>query len=99
GGRSGRPPGCRRRPARSAGRPSCPTRYARSAARTTAARSSSLTEASPSRPPAVNSPSATDAMEAAVGVPIDPVLLERALTHRSYAYEKGGLPTNERLEF
>jgi len=26
-------------------------------------------------------------------------LLVRALTHRSYAYEHGGLPTNERLEF
>jgi ribonuclease III len=26
-------------------------------------------------------------------------LLERALMHRSYAYENGGLPTNERLEF
>jgi ribonuclease III len=26
-------------------------------------------------------------------------LLDRALTHRSYAYENGGLPTNERLEF
>ena len=26
-------------------------------------------------------------------------ILERALTHRSYAYENGGLPTNERLEF
>ena len=26
-------------------------------------------------------------------------LLELALTHRSYAYEHGGLPTNERLEF
>src|SRR5207249_2641406 len=26
-------------------------------------------------------------------------LLELALTHRSYAYERGGLPTNERLEF
>jgi ribonuclease-3 len=24
---------------------------------------------------------------------------DRALTHRSYAYERGGLPTNERLEF
>ena len=23
----------------------------------------------------------------------------RALTHRSFAYEPGGLPTNERLEF
>ena len=29
----------------------------------------------------------------------DPELLDRALTHRSYAYEHGGLPTNERLEF
>lgn len=26
-------------------------------------------------------------------------LLEAALTHRSFAYEQGGLPTNERLEF
>jgi ribonuclease-3 len=26
-------------------------------------------------------------------------MLERALTHRSFAYENGGLPTNERLEF
>src|ERR1700712_3153563 len=26
-------------------------------------------------------------------------LMIRALTHRSYAYEHGGLPTNERLEF
>ena len=30
---------------------------------------------------------------------LDPELLERALTHRSFAYENGGLPTNERLEF
>jgi ribonuclease-3 len=37
---------------------------------------------------------------AALGVPdLDPGLLERALTHRSFAYENGGLPTNERLEF
>jgi ribonuclease III len=35
----------------------------------------------------------------ALGVPLDAALLERALTHRSYAYENGGLPTNERLEF
>jgi ribonuclease-3 len=38
-------------------------------------------------------------LEARLGVPLDPGLLERALTHRSYAYENGGLPTNERLEF
>src|SRR5215470_18083752 len=30
---------------------------------------------------------------------LHPALLERALTHRSFAYENGGLPTNERLEF
>ncbi|MDN4614994.1 ribonuclease III [Leifsonia sp. F6_8S_P_1B] len=34
-----------------------------------------------------------------LGVDIDPELLELALTHRSYAYEHGGIPTNERLEF
>ena len=38
-------------------------------------------------------------LEAAFGVAIDADLLDRALTHRSYAYENGGLPTNERLEF
>ena len=40
------------------------------------------------------------ALEKAIGVTLsDAALLERALTHRSYAYEMGGLPTNERLEF
>ena len=34
-----------------------------------------------------------------VGVRVDESLLLRALTHRSYAYENGGLPNNERLEF
>ena len=34
-----------------------------------------------------------------LGMSVDPELLDRALTHRSYAYEQGGLPTNERLEF
>jgi ribonuclease-3 len=39
-------------------------------------------------------------LRAALGDPeLDPGLLDRALTHRSYAYENGGLPTNERLEF
>lgn len=32
-------------------------------------------------------------------IEIDPGLLLLALTHRSYAYEHGGIPTNERLEF
>ncbi|WP_292832524.1 ribonuclease III [Microbacterium sp.] len=34
-----------------------------------------------------------------LGVDIDPELLSLALTHRSYAYENGGLANNERLEF
>ena len=34
-----------------------------------------------------------------LGVELDAELLRRALTHRSYAYEHGGLPHNERLEF
>ncbi len=34
-----------------------------------------------------------------LGVSIDPELLELALTHRSYAYEHGGIRHNERLEF
>jgi ribonuclease-3 len=38
-------------------------------------------------------------LEATLGTGVDPALLERALTHRSFAYENGGLPTNERLEF
>ena len=39
-------------------------------------------------------------LRAALGDPqLDPELLERALTHRSFAYENGGIPTNERLEF
>lgn len=41
-----------------------------------------------------------DDLRAALGGPhLDPELLELALTHRSFAYENGGLPTNERLEF
>lgn len=35
----------------------------------------------------------------ALGVRLSEATLTRALTHRSYAYEHGGLPTNERLEF
>jgi ribonuclease III len=38
-------------------------------------------------------------LEAALGVGLEPELVERALTHRSFAYENGGRPTNERLEF
>ena len=38
-------------------------------------------------------------LEAALGTGLAPELRERALTHRSFASENGGLPTNERLEF
>ena len=34
-----------------------------------------------------------------LGIDLDPQLCELAFTHRSYAYENGGLPNNERLEF
>lgn len=38
-------------------------------------------------------------LESVLGVRIDSELLTLALTHRSYAYEHGGIPNNERLEF
>lgn len=39
-------------------------------------------------------------LRAALGDPVlSDDLLDLALTHRSFAYENGGLPTNERLEF
>jgi ribonuclease III len=38
-------------------------------------------------------------LQAVLGLQVDAALLQRALMHRSYAYENGGLPTNERLEF
>ena len=34
-----------------------------------------------------------------LGVQVDEQLLSQALTHRSYAYENGGIPNSERLEF
>jgi ribonuclease III len=48
--------------------------------------------------PAVR-PETTAELLHVLGAPLGPELLERALTHRSFAYENGGLPTNERLEF
>jgi ribonuclease-3 len=38
-------------------------------------------------------------LQDALGIELPGDLLTLALTHRSYAYEHGGLPTNERLEF
>ena len=40
-----------------------------------------------------------DGFLASFGVAVDPQLLQLALTHRSWAYEHGGAPHNERLEF
>ncbi len=47
---------------------------------------------------------ALDALIAVLGVrgggqSVDRDLVDLAITHRSYAYENGGVPTNERLEF
>jgi ribonuclease III len=44
--------------------------------------------------------SSRDELCSLLGAPeLDAELLNLALTHRSFAYENGGLPTNERLEF
>ena len=40
-----------------------------------------------------------DDLSEVVGADVDESLLLRALTHRSYAYENGSVPHNERLEF
>ena len=40
-----------------------------------------------------------DVLNKRLGVSIEPQLLELALTHRSYSYENGNVPNNERLEF
>jgi ribonuclease-3 len=38
-------------------------------------------------------------LQGVTGESVDAALLQRALTHRSFAYEAGGVPHNERLEF
>jgi ribonuclease III len=48
--------------------------------------------------PGAGQPDATELLRV-LDAGLSPALLERALTHRSFAYENGGLPTNERLEF
>jgi len=50
-------------------------------------------------PAGSSAPPPAGQLQARLGLAVEPQLLERALTHRSYAYENGGLPTNERLEF
>ena len=49
--------------------------------------------------PRVARPADAADLQTALGLQVDAGLLQRALTHRSFAYENGGLPTNERLEF
>lgn len=49
--------------------------------------------------PARVAPLSTAQLLEKLGVVIDPELLVRCLTHRSFAHEAGGIPTNERLEF
>ncbi|MGN6475322.1 MAG: ribonuclease III, partial [Mycobacteriales bacterium] len=40
-----------------------------------------------------------DGLIAVLGGDVDRELIDLAITHRSFAYENGGVPTNERLEF
>lgn len=51
------------------------------------------------RTPAGRPVGALDDLVAAFGIGIDRDLVQLAVTHRSWAYENGGVPTNERLEF
>ncbi|MEU9477253.1 ribonuclease III [Streptomyces sp. NPDC048191] len=53
----------------------------------------------PAKKKADNQASSHTLLEGRLGYKLESALLVRALTHRSYAYENGGLPTNERLEF
>jgi ribonuclease-3 len=40
-----------------------------------------------------------NALSSTLGVRVNAELLQQALIHRSYSYEHGGIPNNERLEF
>jgi ribonuclease-3 len=68
---------------------SCNTQHAQHAVHTTAVRSSRSDI----------SAGLTESLAKKLGISVSANLLELALTHRSFAYESGGLPTNERLEF
>ena len=66
--------------------------------------SSSVGASAPSDPDASDVVSeSADALRARLvaelGLEIEPELIELALTHRSFAYENGGIAHNERLEF
>ncbi|MEN8650658.1 ribonuclease III [Streptomyces sp. 21So2-11] len=63
------------------------------------AKAETATKAENAKKPAENTASSHTLLEGRLGYQLESALLVRALTHRSYAYENGGLPTNERLEF
>ena len=64
------------------------------------AASGPLTASGAPSDPATTADDRLDALREQLGGPeLTDELLDLALTHRSYAYEHGGLPTNERLEF
>ena len=64
------------------------------------AASGPLTASGAPSDPANTADDRLDALREQLGGPeLTDELLDLALTHRSYAYEHGGLPTNERLEF
>jgi ribonuclease-3 len=83
---------------RSTSRTARAERAASTARAATVARSSDPSH--PGRAAVIADDTGYDDLRRALGDPeLDAELLDRALTHRSYAYEHGGLPTNERLEF
>src|SRR5918995_3753288 len=51
---------------------------------------------SPDMPAGSSAPPSTAELQARLGLAVEPQLLERALTHRSYAYENGGVPAQQR---
>lgn len=53
----------------------------------------------PAPPDAAPPDPALDELATVLGVDLPPEPLAWALTHRSWAYENGGVPTNERMEF
>lgn len=64
----------------------------------------SPTSESPSNPPRPHAQSTwpgrrTSDLASLLGVDVDDTLFQQALTHRSFAFEQGALPHNERLEF
>src|SRR5690606_29335507 len=110
-GASGRRPRSRSPPAPSARSPSSRTWPARPAAPTGGATTwrPSAPSTSPDPGGAVTAAESPDGLPRSrsdlqdylrdlLGGVCDDALLEQALTHRSYAYENGGLPHNERLE-